>query len=134
MQRASELGCATQANEATNLYFYLLNNYFSDSMRERIFFYENIYRVAQKTWLISVVFAGLTLLTAFVEFLCRHSLLYPCRKGGYFLLLVVISLLAHRSAASRYKEILYGQRKWLAMRRPLVDALLRDGYDAHPNP
>lgn len=46
-QRASVLKHTIEPHEATDIYFYLLNNYFSDSMRERIFFYGNIYRVAQ---------------------------------------------------------------------------------------
>src|SRR5712692_1862836 len=41
-------------NEATEIYFYLLNNYFPESMRERVFYYGNIYRVAQKAWFLSI--------------------------------------------------------------------------------
>lgn len=131
LARAAELEKPMETSDATNLYFYLLNTYFSDPMRERIFFYGNVYRVAQKTWMISIFFAGLALLTAIIQFAknCRIVSIGP--KVVYFLILLATFALAHRSAAARYKEILYGQRKWLDMRKTLVESLIRDGYDSH---
>ena len=131
LRRASDLGVTVRQGDETDLYFYLLNNYFSDSMRERVFYYGNIYRAAQKTWLISISFACLTLVTAAIGCLFTHSLQNAWSKVVYILLLAIVFLLAQRSAGNRYKEILYGQRKWLEMRQPLVDKLLRDGHDAH---
>jgi hypothetical protein len=133
-QRASDLGVPLKKSDETNVYFYLLNNYFSDPMRERIFYYGNIYRAAQKTWLISSFFAVLTLISAATERIVTHSLQHAWSKAGYVLLLVTVYSLARRSAGNRYKEILYGQRKWLEMRKPLVESLLRNGYDTHAKP
>ena len=129
LQRAAHLGVSLKPGDETNTYFYLLNNYFSDSMRERIFFYANIYRVAQKTSRLSTFFALLTLLTAAIERDAIADLPHALIATGYIALLGAVAFLTSRSAANRYKEILYGQLKWLEMRVSLVDSLLQLGHD-----
>ena len=132
--RATQLGKTIDIREATEIYFYLLNNYFSDSMRERIFYYGNIYRVAQKTWLISIsffIFGGATLM-------------YLCFTGGAFSnisgrlafegVLLILFLLLRWSAEKHAMQILSGQIKWLKMRDPLVQSLLLGNNDPHAKP
>jgi hypothetical protein len=134
LQKAAQLTIQMTVPDATNLYFYLLNNYFPDPMRERIYFYGNIYRVAQKTWLISISFGVIAFLNALLQFVCTRRVPYGEAKTIYFLILIAVFVIAHRSAAGRYMEILYGQRKWLDMRKTLVESLIRDGYDSHATP
>lgn len=133
-QMASEIGHPIERSDATNLYFYMLNNYFSDSMRERIFFYGNIYRVAQKTWFLSLIFLLLSVLTALVRFLISRPAWQAGSKASYMVALGIILVAAYRSAAIRYKEILYGQLYWLRMRKTLVDSLITHGSDKHFKP
>jgi hypothetical protein len=120
--------------QATDLYFYMLNNYFSDSMRERIFFYGNIYRVAQKTWLLSLIFLVLSLATALIRLFLSYPVWHAGSKACYIAALAAILVTAYRSAAVRYKEILYGQLYWLEMRKTLVQSLIADGRDKHAKP
>jgi hypothetical protein len=134
LERAAHLGVSLKPGDETNTYFYLLNNYFSDSMRERIFFYGNIYRVAQKTSRLSVCFALLTLVTAAIERDAIADLPHALLAAAYILLSGAVAFLTGRSAADRYKEILYGQLKWLEMRADLVDSLLQLGHDIHAKP
>ena len=134
LEKASKLSHPMDFGQATNLYFYLLNNYIPDAMRERIYFYGNIYRVGQKTWLLSIVFGLLGLLTAAAKCIAGQG---PPRAGpasAYFAILIGTFAVAYLRAPSRYIEILRGQRQWLEMRRALVESLIREGYDSHFNP
>jgi hypothetical protein len=131
---ASKIEHPVTRSDATDLYFYMLNNYFSDSMRERIFFYGNIYRVAQKTWLLSLFFLVLSLLTVVTRLLLSCPAWHAGSKACYMAALAAILITAYRSAAVRYKEILYGQLFWLEMRKTLVESLIIDGRDRHAKP
>jgi hypothetical protein len=133
-KRASEIGHPIDRSEATNLYFYMLNNYFTDSMRERTFFYGNIYRVAQKMWFLSLVFLVLSFVTALIGLLIDHPTGHVGARACYMVALAVVFVTAHRSAAVRYEEILYGQLNWLKMRKTLVDSLITDGCDRYLKP
>jgi hypothetical protein len=133
-EHASELNHPINSEEATDIYFYLLNNYFSDSMRERIFFFGNIYRVTQKIWLISFTFGALSIVTALAQCLACKELAHLPPKLAYAVVLAAVGVAAHRYAAIRYIPILYGQKKWLKMRQKLVDAFIADGIDDYAKP
>lgn len=134
LQRAAELNRVIDLSEATNLYFYMLNNFFSDPMRERIFFYGNIYRVAQKTWYLSRAFIAFSILTWLAEFACFGNTQYLTAKISFIVALTIVWYYAQTSAAVHYKEILRGQIKWLQMRKSLVDALITSDRDDFSTP
>ncbi|MGB9337080.1 MAG: hypothetical protein WCB14_18875 [Candidatus Acidiferrales bacterium] len=103
-------------------------------MRERIFFYGNIYRVAQKTWFISLAFLILSFATAIVQLAISCPPEHIGSKTCYMVALAIVFIAARRSAAVRYKEILYGQLSWLKMRNSLVESLIIDECDKFAKP
>jgi hypothetical protein len=132
--RAKQLGKPIDLKEAMEVYFYLLNNYFSDSMRERIFYYGNIYRVCQKISLISVSFLVLSIGTQISLCVLGSEL---SRSAGAFIfdaVLLILFLLLRVRAEKHAIEILNGQVQWLRMRDVLLVSLLQSANDPNAKP
>ncbi|SRR5712691_10696952 len=132
--RAKALGKPIEMGEALEIYFYLLNNYFSDSMRERVFYYGNIYRVAQKTWLISISFLILAILTQAYLCMMGVSVSNPKAEILYEGVLLLLFFLLRVRAEKHAMQILGGQIQWLKMRDNLVQSLLSNPFDPNAKP
>ncbi|SRR6266436_8782902 len=132
--RARALNKPIEMGDALEIYFYLLNNYFSDSMRERVFYYGNIYRVAQKTWLISISFLALAIMTQ--AYLCIMGIAISSPKGQivYDVVLLVLFFLLRSRAEKHAMQILGGQIQWLKMRDNLVQSLITNPFDPNAKP
>lgn len=132
--RAQQLSKPIETKEAVEIYFYLLNNYFSDPMRERIFYYGNIYRVAQKIWLISISFLVLGIATE-GYFCVVGTVLFSAKQTIIFdAILLAPFLLLRWSAEKHAVQILSGQVKWLKMRDGLVQSLILNATDPNAKP
>jgi len=134
LERAQQLGVGMTAEEAKEIYFYLLNNYFPESFRERIFYYGNVYRVAQKTWLISIAFAVLAASTQICYCLLRSPNLHWKQQLVFLGILLLSFFLLFWRAEKHAIQILKGQIKWLQMRDKLVSSLLTNPVDKHAKP
>jgi hypothetical protein len=132
--RAEELSSPIEMKEAREIYFYLLNNYFSDAMRERVFYYGNVYRVGQKIWLISISFFVLGVITQ-VCFLIVGRLI-PSMVGAavFDAVMLALFLLLRWRAEKHALQILSGQVKWLKMRDGLVRSLILSATDPNVKP
>jgi hypothetical protein len=133
-ERAKAAGKPIELGDATETYFYVLNNYFPEAMRERIYYYGNIYRVAQKTWLISISFLILSAATQTI--FCFLGKTLASFKGVIALdaVLLGLFLLLRWQAEKHAMQILRGQIKWLKMRDKLVESLIGTVTDPNASP
>lgn len=125
-KKAEIVGIKISPRDAKEIYFYILNNHYPDAFRERVFYYGNIYRVAQKIWLVSIAFACLGIISQALIAAFRLGVLeWYARSTFVVVLLAVFSLLRWRPE-HHYQEILSGQRKWLYMQDKLVESIIRN--------
>ena len=132
--RAQELNRPIDMKEAVEVYFYLLNNYFLDAMRERVFYYGNVYRVGQKIWLISISFFVLGVVTQTCFLVCGRPLPSVVGAVVFDTVMLALFLLLRWRAEKHALQILSGQVKWLRMRDGLVQSLILSETDPHKKP
>lgn len=133
-ERAKTVGKPIELSDATETYFYILNNYFPGAMRERIYYYGNVYRVAQKTWLISISFLLLSAATQI--FCCIVGRTQAILRGAitFDAVLLALFLLLRWQAEKHAMQILRGQIKWLEMRDNLIQSLVGSATDPNTSP